>query len=115
VDSCTFRWRLVETGHKEGAITGLLVGLALLIGGSYFYKPLFLGFHPIFIPLLVNTVLYIGVSLVTSPVSKEVQHKFFDELEDYLLEYTAYERAKSVKPVRDEIERVKPDAEPVNV
>ena len=45
---------LWKRGTKEGAITGLLVGLVWLIVGSFFYKPLLLGFHPIFVPLLVN-------------------------------------------------------------
>jgi SSS family solute:Na+ symporter len=102
---------LWKRGTKEGAITGLLVGLAWLIVGSFFYKPLLLGFHPIFVPLFANAILYVGVSLATSPVPKEVQHKFFDELEDYLCEYAALERTKSAKPVRVEVERVKGETE----
>lgn len=94
-------WR---RGTKEGAITGIIVGLTLLIVGSFFYKPLLLGFHPIFVPLLVNTILYVVVSLATKPVTKEVQHRFFDELEDYLLEYTTAERAARIQ-VKPETER----------
>jgi SSS family solute:Na+ symporter len=102
---------LWKRGTKEGAITGLLVGLAWLIVGSFFYKPLLLGFHPIFVPLFANAILYVGVSLATSPVSQEVQHKFFDELEDYLGEYAALERSKSAKPFPVEVERVKGETE----
>ncbi|MEI6154169.1 MAG: hypothetical protein WCQ90_08780, partial [Deltaproteobacteria bacterium] len=85
---------LWKRGTKQGAITGLVVGLFLLIVGSFFYKPLLLGFHPIFVPLLMNTILYIVVSFMTAPVPKEIQHKFFDELEDYIEDYTAKERAE---------------------
>lgn len=81
-----------KRGTKQGAITGLVVGLFLLIIGSFFYKPLLLGFHPIFVPLLANAILYVAVSFMTAPVSKEVQHKFFEELEDYLAEYSATDR-----------------------
>jgi SSS family solute:Na+ symporter len=84
-----------KRGTKQGAIAGLVVGLAWLIIGSFFYRPLLLGFHPIFAPIFADTILYVVVSLMTNPVSKEIQHKFFDELEDYLQEYTAAERAKS--------------------
>jgi solute:Na+ symporter, SSS family len=105
---------LWKRGTKEGAITGLLVGLAWLIVGSYFYKPLLMGFHPIFVPLFANTILYVGVSYLTSPVPKEVQHKFFDELEDYLKEYTASERVKAgAKPASEVVDQVKVGAEPV--
>jgi len=104
-------WR---RGTKEGAITGIIVGLAWLIIGSFFYKPLLLGFHPIFIPLFANAILYVAISLVTSPVPKEVQHKFFDALEDYLEQHTASERVRSAKPASVATENVKPDAEPVN-
>ncbi len=78
-------WR---RGTKEGAIVGIFAGLVLLIVGSFFYKPLLLGFHPIFVPLLVDALLYIGVSLITSPVPQSVQKKFFDDIEDYLEEHT---------------------------
>jgi SSS family solute:Na+ symporter len=104
-------WR---RGTKEGAITGIIVGLAWLIIGSFFYKPLLLGFHPIFVPLFANAILYVAISLVTSPVPKEVQHKFFDALEDYLEQHTASERVRSAKPASVATENVKPDAEPVN-
>jgi SSS family solute:Na+ symporter len=97
---------LWKRGTKEGAITGLVAGLFLLIVGSFLYKPLLLGFHPIFVPLLVDAILYVVVSFATAPVPKEIQHKFFEELEDYLQEYTAKEREereiarREVSPVK---------------
>ncbi|MFZ5651917.1 MAG: sodium:solute symporter family protein [Bacillota bacterium] len=82
-------WR---RGTREGAITGLIVGISMLTMGNFFYKPLLLGFHPIVIPLLVNTVLYIGISLATAPVSKDIERKYFDDIEDWLLETRTRER-----------------------
>jgi SSS family solute:Na+ symporter len=98
-------WR---RGTKQGAITGLVVGLVWLIVGSFFYKPALLGFHPIFAPLLANAILYVVVSLVTAPVPKAVQHKFFDELEDYLKDYTAMERKERERAkIQGQVEPVK--------
>ncbi len=83
---------LWKRGTKEGAIVGIVAGLFLLIVGSFYYKPLLLGFHPIFVPLLANALLYVVVSYATKPVSMEIQRKFFDDLEDYLEVYTTAER-----------------------
>jgi solute:Na+ symporter, SSS family len=88
---------LWKRGTKEGAITGIAVGLFLLIVGSFFYKPLLLGFHPIFVPLLVDAILYVAVSFACKPVSKEVEKKFFDDLEDYLEDNTARERREKTR------------------
>lgn len=99
---------LWKRGTKQGAITGLIVGLVWLIGGSFFYKPLLMGFHPIFVPLLANAILYVVVSLVTAPVPREVQHKFFDALEDYLKEYTAADRKERERAkIEGQVEPVK--------
>ncbi|MHB8111242.1 MAG: sodium:solute symporter family protein [Syntrophorhabdaceae bacterium] len=84
-----------KRGTKQGAISGLLVSVLWLILGSFFYKPLFMNMHPIVVPLAVDIILYVGISYLTAPVSKAVQHKFFDELEDFLLEHTAAERVAS--------------------
>ena len=100
---------LWKRGTKEGAITGIIVGLVWLIVGSFFYKPLLLGFHPIFAPLLADMILYVGISMLTSPVSKAVQHKFFDELEDYLLDYTGKERAERERIKNGIIAQVEPE------
>jgi len=81
-----------KRGTKQGSIAGLLAGVAWLIIGSFFYKPFLLGFHPIIVPLFVDTILYIFVSMVTSPVPKETQHKFFEALDQYLTEYAAEQR-----------------------
>lgn len=90
-----------KRGTKHGAIWGLLISVLWLIIGSFFYKPLLLGMHPIVVPLVVDAVLYVGISLLTAPATKEVQHKFFDELEDFLLEHTARERAEAGVEVRE--------------
>jgi SSS family solute:Na+ symporter len=100
---------LWKRGTKEGAITGIIVGLVWLIVGSFFYKPLLLGFHPIFAPLLADMILYVGISMLTSPVSKAVQHKFFDELEDYLLDYTGKERAERERIKNGIVGQVEPE------
>jgi len=98
-------WR---RGTREGALSGLVVGIVMLIIGSFFYKPLFLGFHPIVIPLLVNLLLYIGVSLATAAVPKDIERKYFDDIEDWLLESTARERGESVsKPVATQLAQSK--------
>jgi SSS family solute:Na+ symporter len=81
-----------KRGTKQGAVAGLVVGAVWLIIGSFFYKPAFLGFHPIIVPLVIDTILYMIISMVTSPVSKETQYKFFEELDDYLVSYAAAER-----------------------
>ncbi|MCX8109862.1 MAG: sodium:solute symporter family protein [Syntrophorhabdaceae bacterium] len=95
---------LWKRGTKEGVIVGIVAGLILLIVGSFFYKPLLLGFHPIFVPLLVDALLYVGVSLITSPVPSSVQKKFFEDIEDYLEEHASrnkqfdINRAPAVSP-----------------
>ena len=88
---------LWKRGTKQGAISGLVVGVLWLIAGSFFYRPMLMGMHPIVVPLAIDTILYIGVSYLTAPVSKEVQGKFFDELEDFLLDYTRTERVNAGK------------------
>jgi Na+/proline symporter len=85
---------LWKRATKQGVIAGLVVGIAWLIIGSFFYKPLLLGFHPIFAPLLANAVIFVVVSLATAPVPVTVQRKFFEDLEDYLADFSATERAK---------------------
>lgn len=98
-------WR---RGTREGSLTGLLAGIVMLIIGSFFYKPLFLGFHPIVIPLFVNLLLYIGVSLATAAVPKDIERKYFDDIEDWLLENAAQERGESVsKPVAAQLAQSK--------
>lgn len=87
-------WR---RGTKEGAIIGTLAGLILLIIGNFIYKPILFGFHPIVVPLVVNAVLYVGVSLVTRPVPKDIEKKFFDDMEDWLLETRTRERGEIVQ------------------
>lgn len=88
---------LWKRGTKEGAIIGTLAGVLLLITGNFFYKPLLLGFHPIVVPLVINAFLYVGVSLMTPPIPKDVEKKFFDDMEDWLLENRARERGEIVQ------------------
>ena len=51
--------------------------------------------HPIIAPLVIDIILYVGISYLTAPVPKEIEHKFFEEIEDFLLEHTARERAQA--------------------
>jgi len=83
-------------GTKQGAAAGTLVGVAWLIIGNFFYKPILLGFHPITIPLIVNVFLYIVVSLATSPVSLDTRKKFFDDMDAWLLK-TQTEQREEIK------------------
>jgi SSS family solute:Na+ symporter len=79
-------------GTKYGAAVGTVAGVSLLIIGNFFYKPLLLGFHPIVVPLIINLILYVAVSLATSPVSEDTRKKFFDDIDAWLLKTQTEER-----------------------
>jgi len=74
---------LWKRGTKYGAIVGTLAGLLYLIAGLL-YKPLFFGMHPVMPTIIVNMVLYIVVSLLTTRPSEEIEAKFFDEVDEFL-------------------------------
>jgi SSS family solute:Na+ symporter len=71
---------LWKRGTKEGAIAGLISGTLILILGFA------LGSKNVLIPaLLVNILLYVVVSLFTKKPRLEVEHTFFDEVDDFLV------------------------------
>ncbi|AGL02041.1 sodium:solute symporter family protein [Desulfoscipio gibsoniae] len=84
-------------GTKSGAAVGTLAGVVLLIVGNFFYKPLLMGFHPIVVPLVINMILYVTVSLVTTPVSESTRKKFFTDIDEWLLKTRAEERSEEIK------------------
>ncbi|MCA1754918.1 MAG: sodium:solute symporter family protein [Spirochaeta sp.] len=79
---------LWKRGTRQGAIAATLVGVIYLVlgllitpGGS---RVLLFDLHPIVPTLLVNTVVYIVVSLLTPAPSEEIQTQFFDEVDEFL-------------------------------
>lgn len=84
-------------GTKFGAAAGTAAGVILLIVGNFLYKPLLLGFHPIVVPLAINLLLYVAVSLATSPVSENTRKKFFEDIDQWLLK-TRAEQRKEIDP-----------------
>lgn len=73
-------WR---RANKYGAISGLLGGVIVLLIAMN-YKPITFGYPPVVISVIVNLVLFIGVSLMTQPVSEDTQKKYFNDVDDYL-------------------------------
>ena len=78
---------LWKRATKQGAIAGTLAGviylvLALLVvvDGE---RILVIG-HPVIPSLLLNTVVYIVVSKLTPRPSEEIEHQFFEEVDEYL-------------------------------
>jgi sodium/pantothenate symporter len=63
---------------REAIIASTIVGVALLVCG-FFYPPLFLGVHPVVLPLFVSLVVFFIVSLVTP--RRAVYEDFFKKLE----------------------------------
>lgn len=72
---------LWKRGTKQGAIAGILVGTSILIVGFLFKFP-----TAIILSFLINTLIYIIVSLVTFKASDQVQRIFFDEVDEFLRE-----------------------------
>jgi SSS family solute:Na+ symporter len=78
---------LWKRGTKQGAIAGTVAGvvylvasLLLVVGGE---RILVVG-HPVLASLLVNTVVYLAVSLATYRPDEEIETVFFDEVDAYL-------------------------------
>jgi SSS family solute:Na+ symporter len=78
---------LWKRGTKQGAIAGTVVGVVYLVasllitvGGE---RILVVG-HPVIASLLVNTVVYIAVSLATPKPDEEIETIFFEEVDAYL-------------------------------
>ncbi len=71
---------LWKRGTKQGAITGIVIGAVLLIAGFIFG----VGTKIILVSIIVNSLIYWIVSLVTPGPSMEIQNKFFDEVDEFL-------------------------------
>lgn len=71
---------LWKRGTSKGAICGIVIGVVILILG-FLIK---LSSSIILISIIINTVTYIVISLLTAPVSKGTQEKFFDEVDLFL-------------------------------
>jgi SSS family solute:Na+ symporter len=70
-------WR---RGTAAGAISGTCTGVVILLAGFL----LDLGSSVALISVIVNTAVYITVSMCTPRPSQEIQGKFFDEVDDFL-------------------------------
>jgi SSS family solute:Na+ symporter len=70
---------LWKRGTKEGAIAGVLVGIAFLIIGFIFKN-----FNAVILAFLINTLVYILVSLLTPKPSEQIERIYFDEVDDFL-------------------------------
>jgi SSS family solute:Na+ symporter len=71
---------LWKRGTKEGAIAGMIVGTGFLIFGFIFKNS-----HAILLAFLINTLIYVLVSLLTPKPSDEIERIFFDEVDDFLM------------------------------
>lgn len=78
---------LWKRGTKQGAVAGTLVGvlylvasLLITVGGE---RILVVG-HPVIGSLLINSVVYIVVSLLTPKPDEEIETVFFEEVDAYL-------------------------------
>ncbi|MFQ3620237.1 MAG: sodium:solute symporter family protein [Spirochaetales bacterium] len=79
---------LWKRGTKQGAIAGTLTGVIYLALGLLLTvegrRPLLLNLHPVMPTLLLNTLVYIVVSKLTSPPPESIQEQFFDEVDAFL-------------------------------
>ncbi|MFP4549276.1 MAG: hypothetical protein ACLFNT_00605 [Spirochaetales bacterium] len=78
---------LWKRGTRAGAIAGtvtgvvfLVISLLVVVGGE---RVLVVG-HPVIGSLLLNTIVYVVVSLFTKKPSEAIETQFFDEVETYL-------------------------------
>jgi SSS family solute:Na+ symporter len=74
---------LWKRATKEGALSGMIAGSLYLIAG-FIYRPALLGLHPAIPTLCVNVILFVVISLLTSPPGDVVIRVFFDEVEAFL-------------------------------
>lgn len=74
---------LWKRATKNGAIAGTVAGSAYLVAG-FIHKPVLLGLPPAIPTILVNLILFVVISLLTSRPSEKVIRVFFDEVEDFL-------------------------------
>ncbi len=71
---------LWKRGTKQGAIAGVVVGIVFLIIGFIFKNP-----NTIILAFLINTLVYILVSLLTPKPPEQIERIFFDEVDDFLM------------------------------
>ncbi|MDY6837306.1 MAG: sodium:solute symporter family protein [Thermodesulfobacteriota bacterium] len=74
---------LWKRATKKGALAGTVAGSVYLVAG-FIHKPLLLGLPPAIPTILVNLILFVVISLLTSRPSEKVIRVFFDEVEDFL-------------------------------
>ncbi len=74
---------LWKRATKEGALSGMIAGSLYLIAG-FIYRPALFGLHPAIPTLCVNVLLFVVISLLTSPPGDVVIRVFFDEVEAFL-------------------------------
>ncbi len=79
---------LWKRGTKQGAIAGTSIGVIYLVAALLFQvdgeRVLLFGLHPVMPTLLINTVVYLVVSLVTPRPRDEINEQFFDEVDAFL-------------------------------
>ncbi|MFP4431140.1 MAG: sodium:solute symporter [Spirochaetaceae bacterium] len=79
---------LWKRGTKQGAVAGTLIGVVYLVAALLFRvdgeRVLLFGLHPVMPTLLINTLVYLVVSLVTPRPREEVNEQFFDEVDAFL-------------------------------
>ena len=76
-----------KRGTKQGAIAATIAGVVYLVASLLIVvngeRILVIG-HPVIPSLLVNTIVYVVVSLFTPRPSEEIETQFFDEVDAYL-------------------------------
>ncbi len=79
---------LWKRGTKQGAVAGTLIGVVYLVAALLFRvdgeRVLLFGLHPVMPTLLINTLVYLVVSLVTPRPREEINEQFFDEVDAFL-------------------------------
>jgi solute:Na+ symporter, SSS family len=79
---------LWKRGTKQGAVAGTLIGVVYLVAALLFRvdgeRVLLFGLHPVMPTLLINTFVYVVVSLVTPRPREEINEQFFDEVDAFL-------------------------------
>ncbi len=71
-----------KRGTKQGAIAGVLVGTAMLVVSFILHLPSIV----IIASFIVNALVYVIVSLLTSKPSEHIERVFFDEVDEFLQE-----------------------------
>lgn len=78
---------LWKRATKQGAFAGTLVGVVYLALGLLIpngIEVLFFGLHPVMPTLILNLIIFVVVSLLTTKPADHIEDIFFNEVEDYL-------------------------------